>query len=71
MYLVLSSKKKSEIKIFLSDLKPLLKKHFDKTIKTLYFDNGGEYIALAHFLSPNGISHLTTPPHTPEHNVFF
>lgn len=31
-------------------------------------DNGGEFIALREFLTTNGISHLTTPPHTPEHN---
>ncbi|KAL6326284.1 hypothetical protein AAG906_004781 [Vitis piasezkii] len=31
-------------------------------------DNGGEYQALDNFLSNNGISHLTTPPHTLEHN---
>ena len=41
-----------------------------KKIKTLYSDNEGEYTSLAHFLSTNGISHLTTPPHTPEHNDF-
>ncbi|KAE8726643.1 hypothetical protein F3Y22_tig00006570pilonHSYRG00103 [Hibiscus syriacus] len=33
-------------------------------------DNGGEYQALDRFLSTNGISHLTTPPHTPKHNGF-
>lgn len=35
---------------------------------TLYSDNGGEFIALAKFLASNGISHFTSPPHTPEHN---
>nr|CAN82540.1 hypothetical protein VITISV_015270 [Vitis vinifera] len=34
-------------------------------------DNGGEYQALDNFLSTNGISHLTTPPHAPEHNGLF
>ncbi|CAA7017709.1 unnamed protein product [Microthlaspi erraticum] len=37
-------------------------------IRTLYSDNGGEFIALRSFLSDNGISHFTSPPHTPEHN---
>ncbi|WVZ00780.1 hypothetical protein V8G54_026849 [Vigna mungo] len=37
-------------------------------IKTLYSDNGGEFIKLRNFLQANGISHLTTPPHNPEHN---
>ena len=47
-----------------------MEKYFEKKIKTFYSDNGGEYIALAHFLSINGILHLTPPPHTPEHNGF-
>ena len=63
-------KKKSEVKETFIRFKSIVEKYFDKTIKTLYSDNGGEYIALAHFLSTNGISHLTTPPHTPEHNGF-
>lgn len=37
-------------------------------IQNLYSDNGGEYLALRQYLSSHGISHLTTPPHTPEHN---
>jgi hypothetical protein len=31
---------------------------------------GGEYIKLKSFLSSNGISHYTTPPHTPELNAY-
>lgn len=34
----------------------------------LYSDNGGEFFALKQFLSNHGISYLTSPPHTPEHN---
>ena len=34
----------------------------------MYSDNGGEYIALRSFLASSGITHLTSPPHTPEHN---
>lgn len=30
----------------------------------------GEFVALTSFLASNGISHFTTPPHTPEHNGF-
>ena len=63
-------KQKSEVKDIFIRFKAIVEKHFDKPIKTLYSDNGGEYIALANFLSTNGISHLTTPPHTPEHNGF-
>ena len=47
-----------------------MKKHFNQNINTLYSDNDGDYMALANFLAFNGISHLTTPPHTPEHNGF-
>ena len=36
--------------------------------RSLYSDNGGEYLGLRPFLSQNGITHQTTPPHTPEHN---
>lgn len=50
--------------------KAIIEKYFNKNIKSHYLDNGVEYISLAKFLSTSGISHLTTPPHTPEHNVF-
>ncbi|XP_019059553.1 PREDICTED: uncharacterized protein LOC109117195 [Tarenaya hassleriana] len=43
---------------------------FNAKILTLYSDNGGEYTALHSFLASHGISHHTTPPHTPEHNDF-
>lgn len=61
---------KSNVKNIFIWFKAIFKKHFDKTIKTLYSDNSDEYIALTDFLSTNGISHLTTPPNTPEHNDF-
>lgn len=41
---------------------------FQSKIGTLYSDNGGDFIALCSFLCDHGISHLTSPPHTPEHN---
>lgn len=41
---------------------------FQTKIGTLFSDNGGEFIALRSFLATNGITHLTSPPHTPEHN---
>ena len=37
---------------------------------TLYIDNGGEFLALRSFLATHGISHLTTPPHTLEHDGY-
>ncbi|WOG93565.1 hypothetical protein DCAR_0312851 [Daucus carota subsp. sativus] len=43
--------------------------HFFKfPIISVYSDNGGEYIALNKLFQECGISHFTTPPHTPEHN---
>ena len=61
-------KQKSEVKDVFIRFKAIVEKYFDKNIKTLYSDNGGEYIVLAKFLATNGVSHKTTPPHTPEHN---
>lgn len=43
---------------------------FKHPIVTLYYDNGGEYIPLKDFLAVHDISHLTSPPHTSEHNGF-
>ena len=50
--------------------KNLVENYFTTTITTLYTDNGGEFLALRSFLATHGISHLTTPPHTPEHNEY-
>lgn len=50
--------------------KAIVKKHFTLKIHTLYSDNGGEYLALANFFATNRISHLTTAPHTLEHNGY-
>ena len=48
--------------------KSIVENHFNTLIKTLHTHNGGEFIVLTNFLSLSGISHLTTPPHTQEHN---
>ena len=50
---------------FFSNLKCLLKKWFQSTIKTLYLDNGGEFLSLKNYLSNHGISHNTIAPYTP------
>ena len=50
--------------------KHLVENYFTTTIKTPYNDNGGELLALRSFLTTNGITHLTTPSHTPEHNGY-
>jgi hypothetical protein len=64
------SKRKSDVQIVFRRYKAIVEKYFQQTIIFLYSDNGGEYIALKPFLSEHGISHLTSPPHTPEHNGY-
>ncbi|KAJ9568078.1 hypothetical protein OSB04_004044 [Centaurea solstitialis] len=48
----------------------LVENYFQTKIKQLFSDNGGEYIKLASHLTSCGISHITSPPHTPEHNGY-
>lgn len=47
-----------------------MENHFQTKILTLYLDNGGEYMGHKDYLATKGISHLTTSPHTPEHNGY-
>lgn len=47
---------------------PLLRSFFNLHIVSLFSDNGGEFVKLKPFLAKHGISHLSTPPHTPEVN---
>lgn len=61
-------KQKYDVKQTLINFKSLVENRFQARISTLFSDNGGEYIALCGFLATNGISHLTSLPHTPEHN---
>ena len=63
-------KHKSDTKSVFIMFKALLEKYFERPIKTLYSDNGSEYEALFNFLTIDGVSHLTSPPYTPEHNGF-
>lgn len=46
----------------------LVENQFDTKIKTMYSDKGGDFIKLCTYLQNHDISHLTTPPHTHEHN---
>ena len=61
-------KHKYDVQIIFPKFKSLIKNFHKQQIKKLYTDNGGEYIGLRSFLSNHGISHHTTPPHTPENN---
>ncbi|GJT33879.1 retrovirus-related pol polyprotein from transposon RE1 [Tanacetum coccineum] len=48
--------------------KLLVEKFFQTPLVSIFTDNGGEYLGLLPFLKTHGISHYTTPPHTPEQN---
>ena len=60
--------RKSNVHSTFVAFKQLVENYFTTTIKTLYIDNGGEFLALWSFLVAHGITHPTTPPHIPEHN---
>ena len=66
-----SLKQKSNVRDVFVRFKALVEKYFKAKIVTLYFDQGGKYQAFKYFLALHGISHFTTPPHTPEHNGYY
>lgn len=59
-------KHKSDVFSIFVQFKSIVETYFNLSIVSLFPDNGGEFIKLKLFLANNGISHLTTPPHTPE-----
>ena len=63
-------KKKSDVFEKFKQWKLMVENQFDKKVKTLRTDNGGEYCSteFSHFLQQNGIRHETTVPKTPEQN---
>ena len=63
-------RRKSDVHSTFVAFKQLVENYFTTTIKTLYIDNGGEFLVLRSFLATLGITHLTTPPHTPKHNGY-
>ena len=66
--MVLSPPKKTQVHDVFIRFKSLFENHFQRKIITLYSNNGGEYQALSNYLATHGVSHLTTPPYTLEHN---
>lgn len=64
-------KLKSEVSNIFPVFKSLVENQLYTKFKILYIGNGGKYIKLLLFLQTHGISHLTTPPHTPELNGIF
>ncbi|KAL9241494.1 hypothetical protein vseg_015603 [Gypsophila vaccaria] len=63
-------KQKSDTTPTFLKFRAIVEKYFNKPIRQFYSDNGGEFVKLTHHLQAHGITHLTSPPHTPEHNGF-
>lgn len=59
---------KSDVPIIFPKFKATVEKFFQKSIISLYRDNGGEFIHLRFFFGSHGFSHFLTP-HPPEHNA--
>ena len=59
---------KSSVSSIFPQFKHLVETRFNSKIKSLYSDNGGEFISLKKYLSLHGISHYTTAPYTPQQN---
>ena len=62
-------KNKSDVSTIFPKFKALVEKYFNLPIVTVYSDDGCEFLKLRSFLTTHGISHFTTPPHTPQHNA--
>ena len=54
-------RRKSDVHSTFVAFKQLVENYFTTTIKTLYTDNGGEFLALRSFLAMYNPSHYTTP----------
>ena len=63
-------KKKYDVFDIFVCFKAFVEFFFNKQVIQLCTDNGGEYLALKIFLAHHGVSHLTTPLHTIEHNGY-
>ncbi|KAL4569546.1 hypothetical protein LXL04_025186 [Taraxacum kok-saghyz] len=59
---------KNDVAKLFPQFKLLVEIFFQHPIVSLFSDNGGEYLGLLPYLQSQGISHYTTPPHTPEQN---
>ncbi|GFY82736.1 hypothetical protein Acr_02g0009760 [Actinidia rufa] len=59
---------KSDVFAIFPKFKVTVENYFKKLIVSTYSDNRGEYITMKEYFATHGITHLTTPPHTPQHN---
>ena len=58
----------SQVSMIFPQFKYLVENWFQSKIKSIYSDNGGEFVALKKYFSIHGMSHYTTTPHTPQQN---
>ncbi|GFQ01835.1 retrovirus-related pol polyprotein from transposon tnt 1-94 [Phtheirospermum japonicum] len=63
-------RRKSDVLMTFTQFKALVENYFTRPIISFYSDNGGEFLALRPIFASSGITHLTSPPHTPEHNGY-
>lgn len=63
-------KQKNDATATFHKFKLLVENFFKRPIITIYSDNSGKYIGLDPTLESYGITHLTSPHHTPEHNGY-
>lgn len=61
-------KHKNDATSIFNTFKLKVEKFFKCLIITIFSDNGGEYVGLDPTLASHGITHLTSPSHTPKHN---
>ena len=59
---------KSCVSRIFPQFKHLVEKTFHTKIKSIYSDNGGEFVALKQYFFIHRINHYTTTPHTPQQN---
>ena len=59
---------KSDVSLIFPKFKVTIENYFKKSIVSTYSNNRGEYIKLKEYFATHDITHLTTPPHTPQHN---
>lgn len=61
-------KQKSDLYNIFINFKILVEIFLKTSIISVFSDSGGEFIKLKPFFNKCGISHLTSPPYTLEHN---
>lgn len=61
-------REKIEDRSILSQFFQTISTQFNKIVKCVQIDNGGEFIALKTYFLDHGIEHQTTMPYTPQQN---